>query len=102
MNKVVQKTVTLSLKVQIVICIVSWLAFLFKVPEEKTITIGFYLFYENFKIVKSYQGTYERNKILYNYMIITWSMYGIAGRLPSNIKNVSYNTLDIVEVLQIC
>ena len=33
---------------------------------------------------------------LYKFLVSVWSMYGIAAMMPANIKNVSYNLLDIV------
>lgn len=51
---------------------------------------SFYLVYERFV------GLNETNQNLFWFMFVVWSLYGIAYLFPYEIKNISYNLLDIL------
>ena len=66
-------------------------------PKWVTTPIGFYFFYESFSLIyKNYAIKSELGKRLFNFLLGVWSMYGVAAMLPVNMKNISYNLLDIV------
>ena len=66
-------------------------------PKWITTTVGFYFFYESFNLIyKNYAIKSELGKKLFNFLLGVWGMYGVAAILPVNIKNISYNLLDIV------
>jgi hypothetical protein len=50
---------------------------------------SFYLIYDNFV------GNNLINNYLYIFNFTLWTLYGIAYLLPYNMKNISYNFLDI-------
>ncbi len=62
-----------------------------------SIGAGFIFLFLNFGIIyKNYVGDVDINKKLFMFMLSAWSLYGAAALLPSVMKNVSYNMLDIV------
>ena len=66
-------------------------------PKWITTTVGFYFFYESFHLIyTNYAIKSELGKKLFNFLLVIWSMYGVAAILPVNMKNISYNLLDIV------
>ena len=59
--------------------------------------IGFLFFYKTFDLIyNNYAKTTKLGKNLFTFMVSVWSLYGVAAVMPSNIKNISYNLLDIV------
>lgn len=52
--------------------------------------LSFYIIYSQFAVKSLY------SQRLYTFLLIVWSIYGIAYLLPSDWKNISYNGLDIV------
>ena len=54
--------------------------------------LSFYTIYENY--IKDNDITVNRN--LFLFLLIVWSLYGIAAMLPNVEKNISYNFLDII------
>ena len=65
---------------------------------DKNISIifGFYFFIKSFEIIKKYCGNSDKNRKLYIFLYIVWSLYGFAAMCKTNLKNISYNFLDIV------
>jgi bacteriorhodopsin len=62
-----------------------------------SIPIGFLFFYKSFELIYyDYAIKTQIGKNLFTYMGTVWSLYGIAAMAPANIKNTSYNLLDIV------
>ena len=59
--------------------------------------IGFYFFYKTFDLI--YYKFADATKLgtnIFTFMVSVWSLYGVAAVMTSNIKNISYNLLDIV------
>ena len=62
-----------------------------------SIPIGFFFFGKSFSLIYyNYANKSILGEKLYKFLVSVWSMYGIAAMMPANIKNVSYNLLDIV------
>ena len=67
------------------------------IPKYLSISIGFAFFFKVFHIIYSNFARYSvLGKQLFAFLLSVWSMYGIAATFPANLKNVSYNLLDIV------
>jgi bacteriorhodopsin len=60
------------------------------------IPLGFYFFYQTFKIIHTYTKNSNINKNLYIFLVIVWGLYGFAAMLSNKNKNISYNLLDLV------
>lgn len=60
------------------------------------ISIGFYFFYQTFKIIHTYTKNNIINDRLYAFLVIVWGLYGFAAMLSNKNKNISYNLLDLV------
>lgn len=60
-------------------------------------TIGFIPFIIYYKIIYTefVKKSNSKNKSLFWYFFIVWSMYGIAAYLPYETKNIAYNILDL-------
>ena len=59
--------------------------------------IGFYFFYKTFDLIYyKFADTTQLGKNLFTFMVSVWSLYGVAALMPADIKNISYNLLDIV------
>jgi len=59
--------------------------------------LGFLFFYLSFKeIYDNYVGDNIINKYLFNFLFVTWSLYGVAALFNFNLKNISYNILDLI------
>ena len=67
------------------------------IDNNTAVTIGFIFFYLTFKLIydKYAHKTHEGMK-LYKFLLIVWSLYGVAALMPLKAKNISYNMLDIV------
>ena len=62
-----------------------------------TTPIGFYFFYKCFSLIYyNYAVSSQLGQKLFTFMGSVWSLYGVAALMPTNIKNISYNLLDIV------
>lgn len=62
-----------------------------------SIPLGFAFFAKAFDEI--YRGFGNKSVVgerLFMFLLFVWSLYGVAAALPANIKNVSYNLLDIV------
>jgi bacteriorhodopsin len=60
------------------------------------ISLGFYFFYQTFKIIHTYTKNNVINDRLYAFLVIVWGLYGFAAMLSNKNKNISYNLLDLV------
>tara|TARA_A100001011_G_scaffold362700_1_gene411985 strand:- start:30 stop:725 length:696 start_codon:yes stop_codon:yes gene_type:complete len=62
-----------------------------------SIPIGFIFFIKSFEIIyKNYANKTLQGEKLFLFLTIIWGLYGIAAMFPANMKNVSYNILDII------
>lgn len=64
--------------------------------KKWSISIGFIFLLLNFYLI--YKEFAEKNKIgkiMFVFMFVIWSLYGVAAILPFYYKNISYNILDI-------
>ena len=67
------------------------------VSKYITTPIGFYFFYKCFSLIYyNYAVNSQLGQKLFTFMGSVWSLYGVAALMPTNIKNISYNLLDIV------
>ena len=67
------------------------------VSKYITTTIGFYFFYKSFDLIYyNYAINSQLGQKLFIFMASVWSLYGIVALMSTNIKNISYNLLDIV------
>jgi hypothetical protein len=66
--------------------------------DNKTgVAVGFIFFYLTFKLIyDKYAYKTEEGMKLYKFLVIIWSLYGVAALMPLKAKNISYNMLDIV------
>tara|TARA_A100001388_G_C28738728_1_gene485666 strand:- start:748 stop:1431 length:684 start_codon:yes stop_codon:yes gene_type:complete len=61
------------------------------------IPLGFVFFFKSFEIIyKDYAIKTLQGKNLFLFLLIVWSLYGVAATFSPNLKNVSYNLLDLV------
>ena len=60
-----------------------------------SVLIGFIFFYYTFNIIYSYAKN-DTSYNLFMFLLIVWSLYGIAALFENNKKNICYNLLDIV------
>lgn len=84
------------------IVISNWAMLLFgflgesgKINKEISVLIGFIFFYYTFNIIYSYAKN-DTSYNLFMFLLIVWSLYGIAALFENNKKNICYNLLDIV------
>lgn len=67
------------------------------IPKYLGIIIGFIFFFLAFKLIYTeYAIDTNIGKKLFYFMFIIWSLYGVVAIMPPNIKNTSYNILDII------
>lgn len=68
-----------------------------KLNKTFSIMIGFVFFFWVFKFVyEEYVKENETNKRLFYFVFIIWALYGFAAMAGDNIKNISYNGLDLI------
>ena len=93
-----------SEKTNIIKMLVSnWLMLLFGylgelniINQKVGVAIGFIFFSYTFKILYSYYGIKSKlGSILFYFMFIFWSLYGVAAVFDFKAKNISYNILDL-------
>ena len=61
------------------------------------IPIGFGFFYKSFELIfNNYASVTAKGRNLFLFLVSVWSLYGVAAIMSPNIKNISYNLLDIV------
>ena len=62
-----------------------------------SIPVGFVFFAKSFELIYNNFGKKSvLGEKLFMFLLSVWSLYGIAAAFPANLKNVSYNLLDIV------
>ena len=67
------------------------------IDNKIAVTIGFIFFYLTFKLIyDKYAYKTKEGMKLFNFLVVVWSLYGIAALMPLKAKNISYNMLDIV------
>jgi len=68
-----------------------------KINKTFSIMIGFVFFFWVFKLVyEEYVKGNETNKRLFYFVFIIWALYGFAAMAGNNLKNISYNVLDLI------
>lgn len=61
------------------------------------IPIGFGFFYKSFELIfNNYASVTNKGRQLFLFLVSVWSLYGVAAIMSPNVKNISYNLLDIV------
>ena len=61
------------------------------------IPIGFGFFYKSFELIfNNYASVTNKGRNLFLFLVSVWSLYGVAAIMSPNVKNISYNLLDIV------
>ena len=67
------------------------------INKEVSITVGFMFFFYNFYIIyERYAKHTDLGIKLFIFLIIIWSLYGVAAYMNIKIKNLMYNCLDII------
>jgi hypothetical protein len=67
-----------------------------KLSNVKAVILGFIPFYMMFRIIYDNFAKYTTNgMMLFKYFVGIWALYGIAALTTYNIKNTSYNILDL-------
>ena len=67
------------------------------INKNLSIIIGFIFFFLTFKyIYDKFVLNNEKNKKLFYFVFIIWSLYGVAAFLPDIQKNSCYNILDLI------
>ena len=67
-----------------------------KISNVKAVILGFIPFYMMFKIIYDNFAKYTKNgMMLFKYFVGIWGLYGVAALTEYNIKNTSYNILDL-------
>lgn len=67
------------------------------IDNKLAVTIGFVFFYLTFKLIyDKYAKKTKEGMKLFNFLVVVWSLYGLAALMPLKAKNISYNMLDII------
>ena len=67
------------------------------INKEVSITVGFMFFFYNFYIIyERYAKHTDLGIKLFIFLIIIWSLYGVAAYMNIKVKNLMYNCLDII------
>ena len=67
------------------------------ISKYLSIPIGFFFFGKAFSLIfYNYANKSIFGGKLFKFLLGVWGMYGVAAMMLANIKNVSYNLLDIV------
>ena len=67
-----------------------------RIQKELSVGIGFFFFYLSFSIIHEYAKETETGMNLFYFLTSVWSLYGVSSLFEENMKNISYNLLDIV------
>lgn len=66
-------------------------------PLYLSVSIGFVFFGLSFYTIQSqFVHQIPENRSLFLFLVITWSLYGVAAVLPVLYKNIGYNILDLI------
>jgi len=88
--------------ISILICNIGMLIFgylgeLKIISKYVAIPIGFAFFAKAFEgIYRDFGSKSKVGNLVFIFLFSVWSLYGVAAALPANLKNVSYNLLDII------
>ena len=81
----------------------NWLMLLFgylgetkKIPLSMGVIVGFVFFALSFYKMYSEYVTTPKALQLFNFLLIVWSLYGVAAIMSVNVKNFMYNILDLI------
>ena len=81
----------------------NWLMLLFgylgetkKIPLNIGVTVGFVFFALSFYTMYAEYVTTPKAIQLFNFLLVVWSLYGVAAIMNTNLKNLMYNILDII------
>jgi hypothetical protein len=67
-----------------------------KISNVKAVILGFIPFYMMFKIIYDNFAKYTKSgMMIFKYFVGIWGLYGVAALTTYNIKNTSYNILDL-------
>tara|TARA_Y100000996_G_scaffold414369_1_gene405037 strand:- start:973 stop:1671 length:699 start_codon:yes stop_codon:yes gene_type:complete len=67
------------------------------ISKSVSIPIGFFFFGKAFSLIYyNYANKSILGEKLYKFLLGVWGLYGVAAMAPPNLKNISYNLLDIV------
>ena len=67
-----------------------------KISNVKAVILGFIPFYMMFRIIYDNFAKYTKNgMMIFKYFVGIWALYGVAALTEYNIKNTSYNILDL-------
>lgn len=62
-----------------------------------SIPIGFLFFFKTFEIIyTNYAISSKLGGQIFYFLLVVWGLYGLAAMLTPNIKNMSYNILDLI------
>lgn len=62
-----------------------------------SIPIGFLFFFKTFEIIyTNYAISSKLGQQIFYFLFVVWGLYGLAAMLTPNIKNMSYNILDLI------
>ena len=62
-----------------------------------SIPVGFMFFAKAFEdIYHKFGNKTVVGERLFLFLLVVWSLYGVAAMFPDNLKNVSYNILDVI------
>ena len=81
----------------------NWLMLLFgylgetkKISLSLGVPLGFVFFALSFYTMYSEYATTPKAIQLFNFLLVVWSLYGVAAIMDTNLKNLMYNILDII------
>ena len=76
--------------------IAGYLGEIGKLSQKQSVIIGFVFFIIYYALIYEYFAKYtKKGKTIFNYFLGIWGLYGIAASTNYNIKNTSYNILDL-------
>tara|TARA_Y100000992_G_scaffold267564_1_gene206191 strand:- start:437 stop:1123 length:687 start_codon:yes stop_codon:yes gene_type:complete len=62
-----------------------------------SVPIGFIFFFKTFEIIyTNYAISSKLGQQIFYFLFVVWGLYGLAAMLTPNIKNMSYNILDLI------
>lgn len=92
-----RKNITNVFLANTLMLVAGFLAEIGVLSKNIAIPTGFIFLMLSFGIIyQNYVGDIDINKKLFVFMAGIWALYGVAAMMPSLMKNISYNMLDIV------